>query len=115
MTADKDPYVPINCEFHDLLESLTTTQKPAQIRFRDAQGVEKHRTVAIADLYAREAVSYTHLDVYKRQVFLGFVGRATCGGLEPVLCGCEMAGQDPPYIAWMTYRRCSDSLVRARF
>ena len=58
MTADKDPYVPINYEFHDLLESLATTQKPAQIRFRDAQGVEQHRTVAIADLYARVGAEY---------------------------------------------------------
>ena len=58
MTADKDPYVPINCEFHDLLESLTTTQKPAQIRFRDAQGVEQHRTATVADLYAREGAEY---------------------------------------------------------
>ena len=58
MTVHPDSYVPINCEFHDLLEALATTQKPAQIHFRDAEGVEQHRTAAVADVYARDGAEY---------------------------------------------------------
>lgn len=58
MTATPETYLPINCEFHDLLESLATTQKTAQISFRDGEGVEQHRTAAVADVYARDGAEY---------------------------------------------------------
>lgn len=54
-------YIPINCEFHDLLEALATTQKPAQIGFRDAEGAEQRRTAAITDVYARDGAEYLSL------------------------------------------------------
>lgn len=61
MTIPPDAYIPINCEFHDLLEALATTQKPAQVGFRDAEGAEQHRTATIVDVYARDGAEYISL------------------------------------------------------
>ena len=58
MTTHPEPYVPINCEFHDLLESLATTRKSTQIHFRDAEGVEQQRNAVIADVYVRNGAEY---------------------------------------------------------
>ena len=45
MTADKDPYVPINCEFHDLLESLIAVghRLAAERPLRSRAGGREHR------------------------------------------------------------------------
>lgn len=58
MASHQDPYLPINCEFHDLLESLATTRKSAQIHFRDAEGVEQQRTAVVADVYVHNGAEY---------------------------------------------------------
>jgi len=58
MTTEPAPYLPINCEFHDLLEALATTRKPAQIGFRDADGAVQRRTAAITDVFARDGAEY---------------------------------------------------------
>jgi len=54
-------YRPISCEFHDLLEALATTRKPAQIRFAvdDESGhSERFLKAVIVDVYARDGVEY---------------------------------------------------------
>lgn len=61
MTVPAAAYIPINCEFHDLLEALATTHKPSEIRFRDAEGAEQRRTAAIIDVYARDGAEYLSL------------------------------------------------------
>ncbi|WP_266182890.1 hypothetical protein [Dyella humicola] len=58
MATQPSAYVPISCEFHDLLETLATTRQLAQIRFRDQEGVVQHRSVTITDVYARESAEY---------------------------------------------------------
>ena len=51
-------YVPISCEFHDLLEDLATTRQAAHIRFTDAEGVAHTRHTTVADVYARHGAEY---------------------------------------------------------
>jgi Rho-binding antiterminator len=56
--ADPSAYQPISCEFHDLLEVQATTRKPAQIRFRDAEGQVQVRNAVVNDVYARQGAEY---------------------------------------------------------
>ncbi|MHA6202934.1 hypothetical protein ACXU4B_00750 [Dyella soli] len=58
MTTLPSPYVPISCEFHDLLEALATTGRPAQMGFRDAAGEVQRRMASIVDVFARDAAEY---------------------------------------------------------
>lgn len=58
MTANPRGYIPISCEFHDLLESLATTQKLVQIGFHDEEGEVQRRTAAITDVFARDGAEY---------------------------------------------------------
>ena len=58
MTMNSDHYVPINCEFHDVLESLATTRRPAQIKFRGVDGDVEQRDATIIDVYARDGIEY---------------------------------------------------------
>jgi len=61
MTDFSAMYTPINCEFHDLLESLATRRRIAKIRFRDGEGTSQLCTAAIIDLYARNGAEYVSL------------------------------------------------------
>lgn len=54
-------YRPINCEFHDLLESLATTHKLTEIEYRDAAGTLRKTSAVIEDVYAREGAEYMAL------------------------------------------------------
>ncbi len=58
MTANPSKYCPISCEFHDLLEAIATARKPAQIRFRDGDGVVQSREATITDVFSREGSEY---------------------------------------------------------
>ena len=58
MTTPESTYVPISCNYHDLLETLATTHKPALIRYRGVEGGVQERTAAIADVFARNGVEY---------------------------------------------------------
>ena len=62
MTTQPLPYKPISCEFHDLLESLATTHKRAQIVFRNKAGQVERREAAIADLHARDGEEFVVFD-----------------------------------------------------
>jgi Rho-binding antiterminator len=62
MNTPAPQYNPISCEFHDLLEALATTRKPAQILVRDEEGVERSLHAVIVDVYAREGSEYLSLD-----------------------------------------------------
>jgi len=55
-------YVPVDCTFHDLLESLATTGKPSRILFVTEAGVAESRTASIIDLFARQGEEYLVLD-----------------------------------------------------
>ena len=62
MTTQPLPYKPISCEFHDLLESLATTHKRAQIAFRNDAGEIERSDLAIADLHARDGEEFVVFD-----------------------------------------------------
>lgn len=54
-------YRPINCEFHDLLEALATTRKPAHIEFLQDDATKGLLVGQIKDVYARDGVEYLEL------------------------------------------------------
>jgi Rho-binding antiterminator len=58
MNANRSDYLPINCEFHDLLEDLAVTRKAALISFRDGSGETQRRSTTIRDVYARDGAEY---------------------------------------------------------
>jgi Rho-binding antiterminator len=51
-------YRPISCDFHDLLESVSTSRQIARIRFRDADGTAKERNTSIQDVFSRGGAEY---------------------------------------------------------
>ncbi|HYE39403.1 MAG TPA: hypothetical protein VEB23_05700 [Ramlibacter sp.] len=51
-------YHPISCSFHDVLESLAITRRPARILFTDADGAVRHRDAVIRDVFSREGAEY---------------------------------------------------------
>jgi Rho-binding antiterminator len=55
-------YRPINCEFHDLLEALATTRKPAQVEFLQDGATKAVLVGQIKDVYAKDGVEYLELD-----------------------------------------------------
>jgi Rho-binding antiterminator len=56
------PYTPINCEFHDLLESLATLRKRTHIVFRNDEGATEQRDATIVDIRVREGAEFVELD-----------------------------------------------------
>lgn len=62
MTPAPEPYRPISCDFHDLLEVLALQRRAATLRFLDDDGGIVQRRGVITDLYAREGAEYLALD-----------------------------------------------------
>jgi len=58
MITSSSTYTPILCEFHDHLEALATTRRPAKITFTDPTGVVQQREAIISDIYARKGSEY---------------------------------------------------------
>ncbi|MDR0181897.1 hypothetical protein [Lysobacter arvi] len=56
------PYVPIDCEFHDVLEATAVRRRVAVIHHLDDDGRTRVLEGRIADLYAAGAVEYMRLD-----------------------------------------------------
>ncbi len=55
-------YVPINCEFHDVLEATALRGRTAAIRHCDAGGRARLSHARIVDLHARNGEEYAQLD-----------------------------------------------------
>jgi Rho-binding antiterminator len=51
-------YHPISCDYHDLLETLATVERPAEVSFRDGEGILQVRRTAITDVYSRGGAEY---------------------------------------------------------
>ena len=56
------PYAPVDCEFHDVLESLATLRKRARIVFRGPSGEREVRDAVVADVFVRDSAEYLQLD-----------------------------------------------------
>ena len=54
-------YQPINCEFHDVLESVAVRRSPALIRYLDVNGEQAELRSCIIDVYARGGAEYLRL------------------------------------------------------
>jgi Rho-binding antiterminator len=57
----EQPYQPISCDFHDLLEVHATRRQPTPLQFRDASGQLQMRDAVITDVYAREGADFLTL------------------------------------------------------
>jgi len=66
MPEPHEPYSPINCEFHDVLEATATRRSVAQIRFVDEHGRAQARSAKIINLFARDGAEYLELDSGER-------------------------------------------------
>jgi Rho-binding antiterminator len=57
-----EPYAPVDCEFHDVLESLATLRKRARIVFRGPAGDREVRDAMVTDVFVRDSAEYLQLD-----------------------------------------------------
>ena len=55
------PYEPVNCEFHDVLESLATTRQRADVVYQDSTGAQCTRSTELVDVFARSGAEYVTL------------------------------------------------------
>lgn len=56
------PYLPINCEFHDVLEAAATRGRAVAITFVDGAGHAASVQARITDVFARNGAEYLRLD-----------------------------------------------------
>jgi Rho-binding antiterminator len=61
MATEPSDDQPISCDFHDILETLATTGKPARLLFVDSQGQLQQRQARVADIYSRQGAEYMKL------------------------------------------------------
>ena len=55
-------YQPVNCEFHDVLESLATRRKRIVIHYRTDDGSLHSAESVIADVFAQSGADWLSLD-----------------------------------------------------
>jgi len=55
-------YIPINCEFHDVLEATAVRRRPATFSLRDPEGQPATVHARIVDLYAHDGSEFMRLD-----------------------------------------------------
>ena len=61
MSSRANDYVPISCEFHDVLEAHAMTRKRVQLRFRDIGGNVQERVASLTDVFSREGSEYVSI------------------------------------------------------
>lgn len=55
-------YRPVNCEFHDVLESAAVLHKEVPIVFQAADGATTTRMARIKDVYSKDGAEFITLD-----------------------------------------------------
>jgi len=55
-------YVPIDCEFHDVLEAVAVRRRVVSITYLEESGQRKTVESRIADIYAKDAMEFMRLD-----------------------------------------------------
>jgi Rho-binding antiterminator len=58
----KEKYVPINCDFHDLLEELSTLKRACAIVYEDEAGREQFTHGHIVDLFSKDHEEFMRLN-----------------------------------------------------
>lgn len=66
MPDASEPYRPINCEFHDLLEAAATRGRVAALELIGDDGTPRHCHARIIDLVARDGIEWMLLDSGER-------------------------------------------------
>jgi Rho-binding antiterminator len=56
--GNPQPYVPVSCEFHDVLEGLASTQHVAPITWLGTDDRRQTRTGKVADVYSSDGAEY---------------------------------------------------------
>lgn len=59
--ATMQDYQPVNCEFHDVIESCATLRKPVAILRKNANGIHVAIQATIVDVFARQGVEYLQI------------------------------------------------------
>ena len=62
MSSQPPSYSPINCEFHDVLETRATTRALTSVVFRNEAGEVERRNAVISDVFARNGEEFLVLD-----------------------------------------------------
>lgn len=62
MNSQPPSYSPINCEFHDVLETRATTRAVTSVVFRNEAGEIERRNAIISDVFARNGEEFLVLD-----------------------------------------------------
>jgi len=62
MSAADTPYVPVACEFHDVIEGLAATRRVAQLAWRDEHDRRQTVTGRVTDVYARQGAEYLSME-----------------------------------------------------
>ncbi|CAN7144839.1 hypothetical protein LJR168_002408 [Pseudoxanthomonas sp. LjRoot168] len=62
MPDSRAPYLPVNREFHDVLEATAMRRTAVEVRFLDDDGVMQRRTCRLVTLSARDGVERVALD-----------------------------------------------------
>ncbi|MCC8363802.1 hypothetical protein LK996_12035 [Lysobacter sp. A6] len=62
MSSQPPSYSPINCEFHDVLETRATTRALTSVVFRNEAGEVERRSAVISDVFARNGEEFLVLD-----------------------------------------------------
>lgn len=60
-TMAENPYQPISCDYHDLLEAASVKKREVELEF-DAQGVRQRQRGLIGDVYSSEGAEFVRLD-----------------------------------------------------
>lgn len=55
-------YTPVNCEFHDVLESVATLRKQVVMEVRQRDGAIAILRAGITDIFTRDGAEYVTLD-----------------------------------------------------
>ena len=55
-------YIPVDCEFHDVLEAAATLRRVVAIDHVENEGNRRVADARIADLFARDGAEYMRLD-----------------------------------------------------
>jgi Rho-binding antiterminator len=61
MSLPPSEYVPVSCEFHDVLEAHATSRNQVRVLFRDADGNVQERVAALTDVFSRAGAEYVSM------------------------------------------------------
>jgi Rho-binding antiterminator len=80
----KDPYVPIDCEFHDRLEDAAVRKKQVRIEFWSGE-IQESINAVIQDIRIEDGAEFLILDSNKGSIRLDNIVSLDGNILQPIL------------------------------